>query len=159
MTCKASAKKISHFAHGLATGVADVDGAIRKAPAVSYTHTPDAAANTATTACADYCPTARELISGAILPGGAVTADDTDYATITVGYDDGAGGGVTSLAAVTTKNTGGTGNWTAGVAIALTAITPALSIPAGKYLSVVIAKAGAGVALPAFRVVLPNLIA
>lgn len=85
-----------------------------------------------------------------LIPHGALTADDTDYATLTIGYNDGAGGAVTTIATITTKITGGSGDWTAGTAISLTLTTTAIAD--GKLLSYAIAKAASGVAVPPFTI-------
>lgn len=85
------------------------------------------------------------VASAKILPRRALTAHDTDYATLTVGYNDGAGGSVTSLQAVTTKITGGTGDWVAGTALALASLDSADTVAAGNYLRVAVTKAASGV--------------
>ena len=87
-------------------------------------------------------------VSGAkLLPRRALTADDSDYGTVTVGYNDGAGGSVTSLQAITTKKagSGGTGDWVAGTAIALASIDSADTVAAGQYLRAAVTKAASGV--------------
>jgi hypothetical protein len=99
---------------------------------------------------------AKFLVTGAyIMPGGALTAHDTNYATVVLDVDDGAGGSATTLASNTTKTAGGggTGNWTAGTAIEMT-LTATIAdriidgATARKWLGINIAKAGTGVAVP-----------
>jgi hypothetical protein len=91
--------------------------------------------------------TGREIKKLSILPAGAVTANDTNYATITVEVNDGAGGAKTELVALTTEVANG--NWVAGVPIVLT--LTADDIPAGGVIWITVAKAAAGVQLPAFK--------
>jgi hypothetical protein len=97
-------------------------------------------------ACYGPLPYAVRVKGAKLVPTRALTEDDTDYATVTLGSNDGAGGSVTSIVAVTTKKaaSGGTGSWTAGTAIALTA-TPATTISEGAYVRAAVTKAGSGV--------------
>lgn len=81
-----------------------------------------------------------------LVPGAALTANDTNYATITI-YKRTAGGGSTAIAQITTKITGGSGNWTAFLPIALTTTIAAAE---GDSISFDIAKAGTGVVVPVF---------
>jgi len=88
-----------------------------------------------------------------IIAAASLTADDTNYATVSLEVDDGAGGANTVLASQTTKITGGSGNWVAGTALALTITTTAADriidgATATKYLILKIAKTGTGVAVP-----------
>lgn len=89
------------------------------------------------------------------LPGAALTADDTDYATITVSKYTSAGGSKTTVATATTAITGGTGNWTAFVPmeITLSATAANLILQSGAMLTYEVAKAGSGVAIPAGKLV------
>jgi hypothetical protein len=84
---------------------------------------------------------------------GNLTANDTNYATMTLETDDGAGGSDTVIATATTTITGGTGNWTAGTFVSLTlTATTANRIVDGssssKALIFKIAKTAAGVVVP-----------
>ncbi len=81
-----------------------------------------------------------------LVPGAALTADDTDYKTLTLGKGDNAGGALTSLAAKTTKITGGTGNWAEGAKINWLATRKALT--AGQRVALDVAKTGNGVVVP-----------
>lgn len=98
-----------------------------------------------------------EILSVSFMPYGSLTSNDTNYATISLEYDDGAGGADTQVAAALTTTTG-TGNFTAGtqVNIPLSA-TPANRVVDGftarKWLIFKIAKAASGVAVPAGRMV------
>lgn len=93
------------------------------------------------------CPCDALLKYCTIIPGDALTADNTHYATITLEMADGAGGSATSVATINTKITG-SGDWAAGVTKALTVTTNTL-VKRGYVLGFKIAKAGSGVAVPA----------
>lgn len=84
------------------------------------------------------------------VPDAALTASDTVYATLTVAQRNAAGTSVNaSFGVVTTKTSGsgGSGNWTAFVPVALTLAGSALA--AGDILTIAIAKASTGTAVPA----------
>lgn len=88
------------------------------------------------------------------LPAGSgtvLTSSSTDYATISLEYDDGAGGADTQVAVLTTKTTGasGSGDWTGCVPVALTVTRTLADIASGKLVHLKIAKAAAGVVVPA----------
>lgn len=114
----------------------------------------DAAAGT-TTAEAAVAMTVQKgkLVKAYYVPAGAVTAHDTNYATITVSRYTAAGGSKTTVASITTKITGGSGNWTAFVPVEITLATDT-ALEAGACLTYEIAKAAAGVQLPAGSLVL-----
>ncbi len=86
-----------------------------------------------------------------ILPDAALTASDTNYATITIGYTDDLGGAATTVATITTQVTGGSGNWVADQSVAMTLATDP-SVPTNKALKFISAKTAAGVAIPACKV-------
>jgi hypothetical protein len=82
------------------------------------------------------------------VPTDALTAHDTNYATLTL-YQRAAGGGSQTKVAEALTTTGDTGNWTAFAPVALTLeASPADSLDAGQPLTVAIAKAAAGVVVP-----------
>jgi hypothetical protein len=110
----------------------------------------DAAANTATAEHAiGHSPAAGTVRSVKYVPTAALTADNTNYATITVWKRDSAGANQTKVAEVTTQITG-SGNWTAFAPVALTLQAAAnIALAAGSSLTVQIAKAGSGVQVPA----------
>lgn len=87
-------------------------------------------------------------------PRAAVTASDSDYATLTIAWRDGLGGGSTTVGTLLTKVTGGTGNMTAFVPYGFTLQADAnLTVPAGGVLTFTQAKAGgSGVQLPVANV-------
>ena len=113
-----------------------------------YQKTTDGAANTATTefvfARVNLASTVSKIY---YTPTGTLTADDTNYATITVATRDGEGGGATTLKAVTTKITGGTGDWSAFTSVDFGTLSSA-AVDAGGVLTLTIAKSGSGVAVP-----------
>jgi len=84
------------------------------------------------------------------VPGAAVTASDTNYATITVQKRT-AGGAATTIASGSTTLTVGTplGNFTAFVPVLLPLSVPNISLLASDVLTFNITKTGTGVVLPA----------
>lgn len=114
----------------------------------------DALASTATAEIpVGVAVNASKIVKAYYLPGAALTADDTDYATITVSRYTAAGGSKTTIATVTTKITGGTGDWTAKVPVAIT-LSADNAVAAGALITYEVAKEGSGVALPAGSLVL-----
>lgn len=97
-----------------------------------------------------YTPVAAIVRSVTIVPTGALTANDTNYATLTVWKRDSAGANQTKVAEITTQITGGSGNWVAFAAEAMTLQAAAnLALAAGSSLTFQIAKTGTGVVVPA----------
>jgi hypothetical protein len=84
-------------------------------------------------------------------PGAALTSDDTNYATLSLVYNNGAGGSDTVVATATTKTSGGggTGNWTADTPVTIAITAANAVVPAGSNLQFKIAKTGTGVVVPA----------
>lgn len=118
----------------------------------------DALANSTSTDWVYAVDNKMEFTAVKLVPTGALTSDNTTYATISLEYDDGNGGSDTQIAAFTTKTTlgGGTGDWTAGTALTLTlSATQANRIVDGTttraYLILKHAKASTGVAVPKYR--------
>ena len=110
----------------------------------------DAAAATLTAEQAVYrngSGVERTISAVRFIPSAALTADNTNYATLTVAKRDAAGGNATTVASVTTEITG-SGDWTAFAAVDFGTIVSA-ALPDGWALTVAIAKAGSGVAVPA----------
>jgi hypothetical protein len=107
----------------------------------------DGAASTATAETAFYrAPVAGTIIAAYFTPSAALTASDTDYATLSLAKRDGAGGSSAAVASKAT-NTAGSGSWTAFVPVSLGTISNA-ALAAGNVLTLAIAKAGSGVAVP-----------
>lgn len=146
-----SCQLIAALADSETSGASYVKDALRRRQVV-LTYTDAAAADVGQVSFGPL-PYGVRFASAKLLPTKALTAHDTTYATIAVGSDDGAAGGVTALQTVTTKATGGTGNWVAGTAIALSSIDAADTVAAGRYLTVTVAKASTGVVCD-FRVFL-----
>lgn len=84
-----------------------------------------------------------------------VTADGTNYKTITLVYNDGAAGSDTTIGTVDTSATG----FTAKVARALTLTAANQVIPVGSQLEWVVAAAGTGVALTAGSFIVKGYVA
>jgi hypothetical protein len=85
-----------------------------------------------------------------IEPAAALTANDTNFATITVPRRNATGGGRTTIDSMMTTTTG-TGNWTAFGTISLGAVT-APSVSAGQKVTIEIAKTGVGIVVPVMAV-------
>lgn len=96
--------------------------------------------------------TARTIKAAYFIPDASLTSNSTNYATLSATVEDGAGGAVGTAASVTTKTSGGggSGNWTAGTPVALT-LGATLALTAGQVVKFGIAKAAAGVVVPAGR--------
>lgn len=98
-----------------------------------------------------YVPYATTITNAIITPYAALTAHATDYATITLAYDAGAGGAQTTIATFA-SDTVTTDDWVAKVNKAMTLATlGGVAVPAGSNLVFSIAKAGSGVVVPRFR--------
>ena len=85
----------------------------------------------------------ERIVSIEYVPAAALTANDTNYATITIRKRDGAGGAAVTVASVTTKITGGSGDWTAFQAVSLGTIANA-DLLVGDLLTIEITKPGTG---------------
>ena len=85
------------------------------------------------------------------IPGAAITADASDFATLTVRKYDAAGANDEIVGTLTTELVagGGIGNATAGVRYAFTLVSAQLPVVAGGSLTFEIAKAMSGVVVPA----------
>lgn len=116
----------------------------------------DGAASTATSETAvGMSVDAVTLEKVYFVPAAALTADDTNYATITASKRASGGGSKTTVASVTTQATGGSGNWTAWAPVEITlAAAPAPTIAALSSFTFEISKTGTGVVVPAGVLVL-----
>lgn len=87
--------------------------------------------------------------SASYLTPGTLTANDTNYVTITV-YKRTAGGAGVAIAQATTKTSasGGTGNWVAFTPVTIQAIAGAF-VSAGDAVTATIVHTAGGVAVPA----------
>lgn len=130
----------------------DVAKAVAAMAAQSWQKTAaDGAAATATaeTVIGGQGPAAGfKLDSVQFFPAAALTADDTNFATITVTKRT-AGGSTVTIATATTKTSasGGTGNWTAWSPVTIP-VSAGASVAAGDLVSVAITKSGTGVVVP-----------
>lgn len=80
--------------------------------------------------------------------GTGITGDNTDYVTITIKTNDGAGGSTAVALTLTSQLTDG-GSWTSNQSKAFTTLTKAnTAVPAGGGLWFNIAKGGAGKVVP-----------
>jgi hypothetical protein len=79
-------------------------------------------------------------------PAAALTASDTNYATLTVSRRDAGGGNRVTIDSATTQTTG-TGSWTAFSTIPLDGVSNA-SVAAGQKVTIEISKTGLGVVVP-----------
>lgn len=146
-TKKASVADLKHFCHSDSDGPSNIDELMRtRMLRVSFSK--EAAAANTTELTLGIMEDAVELVSAQYIPGNALTAHDTNYATLTLGKADGAGGAVTSFDSFTTKITGGSGNWVQGVPETFTIVTSTDTLTEGQALVLDIAKAGAGVVIP-----------
>lgn len=117
---------------------------------VGYQSPADAAANTALAEHVIFTAHGKsiKILAAKIESDGALTADNTNNAVITVKQGDGAGGARSTVATLTTNVA--SGNWVAFTAKDLGAITNP-TVPADGIITVTVTKGGAGVQMPAFR--------
>ncbi|HEV8462068.1 MAG TPA: hypothetical protein VGQ38_15315 [Gaiellaceae bacterium] len=116
----------------------------------AYQHAGDAAASDTLAEHVFHNMTGKsvKITAAKIVADAAVTADNTNFATLTVKQGDGVGGARSTVATLITNVAGG--SWTAFSAKDMGAITNA-TVPAGGIATLTIAKAAAGVQLPKFR--------
>jgi hypothetical protein len=81
------------------------------------------------------------------VPEGTLTAHDDNYSTVSICKGAAAAATVTVLASITTKITGGTGDWAVGIPETIT-VDDTDTFAAGEQLLLRSAKAGTGVAVP-----------
>lgn len=87
-----------------------------------------------------------KVVGAALVPTATLTASDTDYATITVKTDDGAGGTPAVAVTWTTQSSApGTANWAVGVKETGVLTAANCTVAAGACLWFNIAKTGSGV--------------
>lgn len=98
-----------------------------------------------------YLPYACKVTAYFVGTSGGLTADNTNYATVTVSTRDSAGANKTALGTLTTTITS-SGNLTQGAGKAFVMASGAVSVAAGSTITFEIAKAGSGVVVPAGRV-------
>lgn len=116
----------------------------------------DAAAGTAYRFVLDPSTATAALVqSASVVVDTAVTANATNFATIALVYNDGAGGADTTIGTLDTSTTG----FTAKVARTLTLTAANVLIPASRQVEWVVTKANAGVSLATTSFVLKAALA
>jgi hypothetical protein len=95
-----------------------------------------------------YLRQAASLVSARIVPGGSLTSNDADYASLNAFKRTSAGASQTSIATASTTTTD-TGTWTAGAAEDMGIDAGGYACAAGSAISISITKAGNGVTVPA----------
>lgn len=114
----------------------------------------DAMASTTTTISFFRAPVAVTITNVYIIPNNSLTADNTNYATVSIKKADGAGGSKTSCASITTKITD-SNDWAADTTLTMTLDTTYANrqLAAGNVMILDIAKAASGVAVPICEIV------
>lgn len=99
-----------------------------------------------------FVPTTQggNVVAAVYIPISALTANNSNYLTITI-FKRTAGGASVQLALVTTQITG-SGNWTAWVPVPIPITAPAVA--AGDVLTFTVTHTGTGVALPAGQLII-----
>ena len=108
--------------------------------------TVDGAATDVYTQWALKAPFDMQLVEAVVCPGAALTANDTNNAVLTIGKADGAGGGSTALATLTTNTT--SGNWVADVFKSFTLVPAAVRVNKGQIVTLKKTIGASGVAIP-----------
>ena len=87
-----------------------------------------------------------------ILPGGALTASDTNYDTITFYFNNDAGGANTNFALAATSATVSvpTGSWVQGNSVLIPLVSSPPNIPAASSIGVSFVATGTGVSIPLY---------
>lgn len=93
-----------------------------------------------------------KVLAAYFIPASTLTADDTNYATLTISKRAAGGGSKTTVASASTTTTG-TGNFVAWVPVPLTVVTADATVTALSQLSFEISKPGTGVVVPIGKLV------
>jgi hypothetical protein len=93
------------------------------------------------------------IIDVSVEPAAALTASDTNYATILLARRDATGGNKVTVVSATTRTSGagGTGSWTAFGTVSLGSLSNT-SLSEGQKLTIEVTKTGLGVGLPVMAV-------
>lgn len=157
-------KDLSHFTHARSDGPAKVHDMLRgwwshelkkitTDAMASDTIAIHANASTGLGFGSIYVPYAIVVTGAVLMPNAALTAGDTNYATLTVKYDDGAAGTPVDIASIDTQ--AASANWVAGTAKTMTlATTGGVAVAAGKYIGVVKAVTMSGKAIVPCTIIL-----
>ncbi len=133
---------------GLSSAAFEVDG--NSIDVGWFKETADSLASTATSERVVFTAPENITITDVFVePAAALTASDTNYATIVVSRRDAGGGNKVTVASKTsqTSGSGGTGNWTAFGTVSLGSLSNT-TVGEGKKLTIEVTKTGLGVALP-----------
>lgn len=95
---------------------------------------------------------ASKTLAAYFIPASTLTADDTNYATLTISKRAAGGGSKTTVASISTT-TSGSGNFVAWVPVPLTVVAADASVTALSQLSFEITKTGTGVVVPIGKLV------
>lgn len=123
---------------------------------VTFDHLKTAADGSASTTTAEVpigmARRQSRVLAAYFIPAAALTADNTNYATLTISKRAAGGGSKTTVASVATQITG-SGSWTAWVPVPLTIVTADATVTTLSQLSFEIAKPGTGVVVPIGKLV------
>jgi len=144
MAYKDSTDLLKHIAHTQSQD--DIDFLLRERVARILVPAEAAAADTANYVLLD-AEADIELVSISLYPSADVTANNTNFATLDINKEDGAGGGMTSLDAFTTETTG-SGDWSARVEEQFSGIAVTDTVDEGELVILEVTKDGTGVQLP-----------
>jgi len=141
---------MTHFNTAARVTAGYIDGAF------SFEHLKTAADGAASTATSEVpvgmARRASKVLAAYFIPASTLTADDTNYATLTISKRAAGGGSKTTVASVSTTTTG-SGNFVAWVPVPLTAVAAEVTVTALSQLSFEITKAGTGVVVPIGKLV------
>uniref|UniRef100_A0A6H1ZU75 Uncharacterized protein n=1 Tax=viral metagenome TaxID=1070528 RepID=A0A6H1ZU75_9ZZZZ len=98
-------------------------------------------------------PKACTVTGAWLVPNGTLTADNTNFSTVSIGKEDGAAGGITAVVTALTTAITGTGNWAIGTTETFAVLPASAHMDAGEVLAFVSAKSGTGVAVPSCSVI------
>ena len=104
-------------------------------------------------------PFKARVIAAYFAPIAAVTANDTDYATLALTSNDGAGGSFAAIASSLVTTTAGTGNMAVGTSEPFALSATGKVIPAGGQIKLAKTYAGNGVAVEGVLTVLVEKVA
>ena len=138
---------MTHFNTAARVTAGYIDGAF------AFEHLKTAADGSASTATSEVplgmARRASKVIAAYFIPASTLTADDTNYATLTISKRAAGGGSKTSVSTTTT----GSGNFVAWVPVPLTVVAADASVTALSQLSFEISKPGTGVVVPIGKLV------
>ena len=142
---------MTHFNTAARVTAGYIDGAF------AFEHLKTAADGSASTATSEVplgmARRASKVVAAYFIPASTLTADDSNYATLTISKRAAGGGSKTTVASVSTTITGGSGNFVAWVPVPLTVVAADASVTALSQLSFEITKPGTGVVVPIGKLV------